>query len=64
MNFKAYLFLGISSVSAIAAVGSVFELASGVPRFGNGTTTAILIASAIATPLLFWYAVKTGREAL
>ncbi|MBC8123723.1 MAG: hypothetical protein H7Y22_18030 [Gemmatimonadaceae bacterium] len=64
MNLKAYLFLGVSCVTAIAAVGSVFELASGVPRFGTLTTAIILVVTAIATPVLFWSAIKAGRAAL
>lgn len=61
MNFKAYLFLAVSCVAAIAAVGSVFELTSGVPRFGTVTTAIILVGSGIAAPILFWAAVKEGR---
>ncbi|MBW4697208.1 MAG: hypothetical protein KME03_04785 [Aphanocapsa lilacina HA4352-LM1] len=64
MPIKAYALLGISCVTAIAAVGSVFELASGVPRFGTATTAIILTLSGIATPIIFWLAIKEGRATL
>ncbi|BAC92370.1 MULTISPECIES: hypothetical protein [Gloeobacter] len=64
MNIKAYALLGISCVTAIAAVGSVFELASGVPRLGTATTAIILAVTGIATPIVFWLAIKEGRAAL
>lgn len=62
MNLKAYALLGISCVTAIAAVGSVFELSSGVPRLGTTTTAVILVLAGLATPLLFWLAIKEGRS--
>lgn len=48
-------------VTAIAAVGSVFELSSGNPDLGTATTGLILAASIPLTGLLFWAAVKDTR---
>lgn len=48
-------------VSAIAAVGSVFELAYGNPTYGTTATAAILAASIPATALMFWGAVKITK---
>ncbi len=48
-------------ISAIAGVGSLFELSSGTPDLGSTTTTAILIASLPSTILLFWAAVRDTR---
>jgi hypothetical protein len=41
---KSGVLLGVSCVAAIAAVGSVFELASGQPDLGTLTTGLILAA--------------------
>jgi hypothetical protein len=54
------LFLGGSCVAAIAAVGSVFELASGSPDLGNITTSIIL---AISTPLTVFFFFAAVRDA-
>ncbi|HEY9845228.1 MAG TPA: hypothetical protein V6D03_03435 [Candidatus Caenarcaniphilales bacterium] len=45
MTPKSGFFLASSCVAFIAAVGSIFELASGQPNFGNLATTVIMIAS-------------------
>jgi hypothetical protein len=50
-------------ISAIAAVGSVFELSSGTPELGTTITSGIL---AIAIPLcagLFYIAVQSSNAA-
>lgn len=39
---KSSLFLGLSCIAAIAAVGSVFELTSGAPQLGTLVTGSIL----------------------
>jgi hypothetical protein len=50
-----------ASISAIAAVGSVFELSSGTPELGMAVTGSILAASIPLTVFLFMTAVKTSR---
>jgi hypothetical protein len=49
-----------ASISAIAAVGSVFEIASGNPEWGMMTTGSILAASIPLTVILFVTAVKNS----
>jgi hypothetical protein len=58
---KSGLFLGGSCITAIAAVGSVFELSSGQPDFGVQTTAIILALSIPLTVLFFIAAVKDAR---
>ncbi|BDI20415.1 hypothetical protein ANSO36C_62170 [Nostoc cf. commune SO-36] len=58
---KSGLFLGGSCVSAIAAVGSIFELSYGRPDFGFTTTAIILGLSIPLTGLFFFAAVKDAR---
>lgn len=48
-------------ITAIAAVGCVFELSSGTPDLGNLTTGIILAASIPLTGFLFWAAVQDTR---
>jgi hypothetical protein len=50
-----------ASISAIAAVGSVFELTSGNPEWGTLTTGSILAASIPLTVILFLTAVKNSK---
>ncbi|MEH2329914.1 hypothetical protein [Nostoc sp.] len=58
---KSSLFLGGSCVSAIAAVGSIFELGYGQPDFGFTATAIILVLSIPLTGLFFFAAVKDAR---
>jgi hypothetical protein len=58
---KSGLFLGGSCITAIAAVGSVFELSSGQPDFGVQTTAIILALSIPLTVLFFVAAVRDAR---
>ena len=58
---KSGLFLGGSCVSAIAAVGSIFELSYGHPDFGFTTTAIILALSIPLTGFFFFAAVKDAR---
>lgn len=58
---KSGLFLGGSCVAAIAAVGSIFELASGQPELGSLTTAIILVISAPLGAVLFFAAVRTAN---
>jgi hypothetical protein len=50
-----------ASISAIAAVGSVFELSSGAPELGAAVTGSILAASIPLTVVLFLTAVKNSK---
>jgi hypothetical protein len=58
---KSGLFLGASCITAIAAVGSVFELTSGQPDLGFQTTAIILGLSIPLTGLFFIAAVRDAR---
>lgn len=58
---KSGVFLALCCLSAIAAVGSVFELSSGNPDLGNMTTGLILAASIPITIILFVAAVQDTK---
>jgi hypothetical protein len=58
---KSGLLLGLSSVAAIAAVGSIFELSSGTPQLGAMTTGVILALSIPLTVVAFYAAVQDAR---
>ena len=62
MTPKSGVFLLGSCISAIAAVGSIFELSYGDPDLGNSTTLIILIASIPISGYLFWAAVQDTRS--
>lgn len=62
MTPKSGLFLAASCVSAIAAVGSIFELSSGEPQLGN-LTTGIILAIAIPLGALFFLAAVRDAQA-
>lgn len=57
------IFLGLSCVAAIAAVGSIFELTSGTPDLGGTLTSAILALSFPLAALCFYLAVKSSDQA-
>lgn len=59
---KSGLYLGGSCITAIAAVGSIFELSSGQPDLGVQVTAIILGLSIPLTGLFFFAAVKDARE--
>jgi hypothetical protein len=61
MTPKSGVFLLGSCIAAIAGVGSVFELSSGVPELGNLATGIILAASVPLTGVFFWAAVRDAR---
>lgn len=61
MTPKSGLFLGGSCVSAIAAVGSIFELSSGNPDLGTSLTSIILAASVPICGLLFYAAIRDAN---
>lgn len=62
MTPKSGLFLGGSCVAAIAAVGSIFELASGEPNLG-GLATSIILAVSIPLGGFFFYAAVRDANA-
>jgi hypothetical protein len=57
---KSGVFLAGSCISAIASVGSTFELASGQPELGSLKTGIIL---AISIPLVFIFFVAAVKDA-
>ncbi|MEO0768483.1 MAG: hypothetical protein AAFY72_03470 [Cyanobacteria bacterium J06649_4] len=61
MTPKSGAFLGIACLTAIAAVGSMFELSSGDPDWGTAPTAVILALSIPAGVLSFMAAVKDAR---
>ena len=61
MTPKSGVLLLFACLSAIAAVGSIFELSSGNPELGNLATGMILAASIPLTGFLFWTAVVDTR---
>ncbi len=58
---KSGLFLGGSCITAIAAVGSIFELSSGQPDLGVQMTAIILGLCIPLTGLFFFAAVRDAR---
>lgn len=61
MTPKSGLFLAGSCITAIAAVGSIFELSSGDPDLGNQLTGIILALSVPLTGLFFVAAVRDTK---
>ncbi|ACB53957.1 conserved hypothetical protein [Crocosphaera subtropica ATCC 51142] len=61
MTPKSGVFLLGSCITAIAGVGSVFELSSGTPDLGTLKTGVILALSIPLTVLFFVVAVKDTR---
>lgn len=61
MTPKSGVLLLGSCVTAIAAVGSIFELSSGTPDLGATVTSIILVASIPLTGFFFWAAVQDTR---
>jgi hypothetical protein len=62
MTPKSGVLLLGSCITAIAGVGSVFELSSGVPELGTMITGSILAASIPLTIILFVVAVKDTKS--
>ena len=58
---KSGAYLGIACLTAIAAVGSMFELSSGDPDWGTAPTAVILALSIPSGILAFMAAVKDAR---
>ncbi len=61
MTPKSGAYLGVACLTAIAAVGSMFELSSGDPDWGTAPTAIILALSIPAGILSFIAAVKDAR---
>ncbi len=61
MTPKSGLFLGGSCIAAIAAVGSIFELASGEPNLGGLVTSIILVVSIPLGSFFFYAAVRDAN---
>ena len=61
MTPKSGLLLGGSCVAAIAAVGSMFELASGQPNLGGLATSIILAISVPLGGFFFFAAVRDAN---
>jgi hypothetical protein len=62
MTPKSGLFLGGCCISAIASVGSIFELTSGAPDLGTVTTSIILAIGIPLTVLFFLAAVRDANK--
>ena len=58
---KSGALLALCCITAIAGVGSVFELTSGHPELGTMTTGIILALSIPLTGISFWAAVQDTR---
>ena len=61
MTPKSGVCLMLCCITAIAGVGSVFELSSGNPELGSTITGLILAASIPLTAILFWVAVQDTK---
>ncbi len=64
MTPKSGVFLLLSCIAAIAAVGSIFELSSGNPQLGTLVTGVILAGSTPLTGVFFLVAVRDARANL
>ncbi len=60
-GIKSNLLLAGACITAIATVGSIFELASGEPDLGPGLTGGILVACVPLTVWFFLSAVSAAR---
>lgn len=63
-NLKSNLLLVASCIAAIAAVGSVFELTSGVPELGNLVTSMILGVTGPLSAGLLYLAIREARASM
>ena len=61
MTPKSGVLLAVSCITAIAAVGSIFELSSGNPQLGSLVTGIILTLSIPLTGICFYAAVQDAR---
>jgi hypothetical protein len=58
---KSGALLAATCVTAIAAVGSIFELSSGDPQLGSVATSIILALAIPLTGILFYAAIRVAR---
>lgn len=58
---KSGVLLAASCVTAIAAVGSIFELSSGDPQLGSSLTSVILALATPLTGILFYAAIRAAK---
>jgi hypothetical protein len=63
MTPKSGLFLAVSCIAAIAAVGSGFELSSGEPELGTSLTWGILGLCGPLTIVALLLAIQDARRA-
>ncbi len=63
-NLKSNLLLAASCIAAIAAVGSVFELTSGIPELGNLVTGVILGITGPLSAGLLYLAIREARASM
>ncbi|WP_304941050.1 hypothetical protein [Tychonema sp. LEGE 07203] len=61
---KSGLLLALSCITAISAVGSIFELSSGEAQLGNLVTGIILALSVPLTGVFFYAAVQDAKANL
>lgn len=61
MTPKSGVCLVLCCITAIAGVGSAFELSSGNPELGSMVTGLILAVSIPLTGILFWIAVQDTK---
>lgn len=61
IDLPSGVLLMVSSVLAIASVGSVFELTSGHPQYGTPLTAAILATSFPGFLFMFWATLQKGK---
>ncbi|MDJ0678138.1 MAG: hypothetical protein QNJ36_22590 [Calothrix sp. MO_167.B42] len=61
MTPKSGIFLACSCITAIAAVGSIFEITSGQPDLGMQNTAIILALSIPLSGLFFLGAVRDAK---
>ncbi len=61
ITIKSGVLLLLCCITAIAAVGSIFELSSGNPELGSLTTSVILAASIPLTGIFFMAAVRDTK---
>lgn len=62
INAPSGLLLVLSSVLAIASIGSVFELTGGHPTYGSSITSGVLAVSLPGFLFLFYSAIRKGQE--
>lgn len=62
INAPSGVLLLLSSVLAIAFIGSVFELTGGHPTYGTTFTSGVLVISLPGFLFLFYSAIRKGQQ--